>query len=503
MRVASSPAPVAGSPVSPEPRPRPNPALPRRPARAGPSPLPSPTRGAEPCSTIPTSCTSWSPIVTARPVRWPPRDEGAASTVRCSGLAGVTAGEPHPSRSLTGANDTHRRPARITRDRGAERVPGTTVRRMPTRQRPDRNLALELVRVTEAAALAASRWMGRGDKNGADGAAVDAMRIVLAHACRWTASSSSARARRTKRRCSSTASRSATARARRPTSPSTRSTAPRSRRSGRGNAIAVIAGRERGTMFDPGPVRLHGEDRRRARSAPASIDINASRRPRTSQAVAKAKGESGPRRHRRDPRPRPPRRPHRRGPRGRRPHPAHPRRRRRRRHLHRLARLRRRHPVRHRRHPRGRHHRRRAQVHGRRDPGSALAPQRRRARRGRSPPATTSTRCSPPTTSSPATTASSPPPASPTASCSRASTTTPGGATTQSLVMRSKSGTVRLDQRPPPARQAAGLRGRRLRLASSPSSAALRLAPTRFARQCLGAARGAPAKPDAPGSGRR
>jgi fructose-1,6-bisphosphatase II len=46
-------------------------------------------------------------------------------------------------------------------------------------QAPDRNLALELVRVTEAAALAASRWMGRGDKEGADGAAVDAMRVIL------------------------------------------------------------------------------------------------------------------------------------------------------------------------------------------------------------------------------------------------------------------------------------------------------------------------------------
>jgi fructose-1,6-bisphosphatase II len=44
---------------------------------------------------------------------------------------------------------------------------------------PDRNLALELARVTESAALAASRWMGRGDKLGADGAAVDAMRTVL------------------------------------------------------------------------------------------------------------------------------------------------------------------------------------------------------------------------------------------------------------------------------------------------------------------------------------
>src|SRR5215210_1671412 len=44
---------------------------------------------------------------------------------------------------------------------------------------PDRNLALELVRVTEAAALAASRWVGRGDKDAADAAAVDAMRLML------------------------------------------------------------------------------------------------------------------------------------------------------------------------------------------------------------------------------------------------------------------------------------------------------------------------------------
>ena len=48
------------------------------------------------------------------------------------------------------------------------------------RQAPDRNLALELVRVTEAAAMAAARYVGRGDKDGADGAAVDAMRVVLA-----------------------------------------------------------------------------------------------------------------------------------------------------------------------------------------------------------------------------------------------------------------------------------------------------------------------------------
>ncbi|MFG3246880.1 class II fructose-bisphosphatase [Streptomyces sp. NPDC048187] len=44
---------------------------------------------------------------------------------------------------------------------------------------PDRNLAMELVRVTEAAAMAAGRWVGRGDKNGADGAAVRAMRALV------------------------------------------------------------------------------------------------------------------------------------------------------------------------------------------------------------------------------------------------------------------------------------------------------------------------------------
>jgi fructose-1,6-bisphosphatase II len=47
------------------------------------------------------------------------------------------------------------------------------------RPAPDRNLALELVRVTEAAAMAAGRWVGRGDKNGGDGAAVDAMRALI------------------------------------------------------------------------------------------------------------------------------------------------------------------------------------------------------------------------------------------------------------------------------------------------------------------------------------
>jgi fructose-1,6-bisphosphatase II len=46
-------------------------------------------------------------------------------------------------------------------------------------ERPDRNLAMELARVTEAAALAAGRWVGRGDKIAADQAAVDAMRLMI------------------------------------------------------------------------------------------------------------------------------------------------------------------------------------------------------------------------------------------------------------------------------------------------------------------------------------
>ena len=55
----------------------------------------------------------------------------------------------------------------------------STPRQNPTPEEPDRNLALELVRVTEAAAMAAGRWVGRGDKNGGDQAAVDAMRKLV------------------------------------------------------------------------------------------------------------------------------------------------------------------------------------------------------------------------------------------------------------------------------------------------------------------------------------
>ncbi len=59
----------------------------------------------------------------------------------------------------------------------AQETPPITLETEPSA--PDRNLALELARVTEAAALAAGRWVGRGDKNGADGAAVSAMRQLI------------------------------------------------------------------------------------------------------------------------------------------------------------------------------------------------------------------------------------------------------------------------------------------------------------------------------------
>ncbi|GAB3871486.1 class II fructose-bisphosphatase [Kibdelosporangium lantanae] len=55
----------------------------------------------------------------------------------------------------------------------------TTSSAASRREAPDRNLALELVRVTEAAAMSAGRWVGRGDKNGGDQAAVDAMRKLI------------------------------------------------------------------------------------------------------------------------------------------------------------------------------------------------------------------------------------------------------------------------------------------------------------------------------------
>ncbi len=235
---------------------------------------------------------------------------------------------------------------------------------------PDRNLALDIVRVTEAAAMAASRWMGRGDKEGADGAAVDAMRITLGSVpmdgivvigegekdeAPMLFNGESV----------GDGNGPATDIAVDPIDGTTLTA------KGRGNAIAVIAVSERGTMFDPGPC-VYMEKIAVGPECAGVIDLNCSPTENL-QAVAKAKGESV-----RDvtavilERPR-----HDelidevRACRG--SSPAHPGRRCGRRHLDRLVGLRCRHPLRHRRHARRCHHRGRPQVHGRRDADPPLA----------------------------------------------------------------------------------------------------------------------------------
>ena len=160
---------------------------------------------------------------------------------------------------------------------------------MVERQAPDRNLALDLVRVTEAAALAGSRWMGRGDKEGADAAAVDAMRIVLssvqmdgvvvigegekdeAPMLYNGESIGDGNPPKTDIAVDPIDGTTLTA-------------------LGRGNAIAVIAVSERGTMFDPGPC-VYMEKIATGPEAADAIDITRSPTENI-QAVAEAKRES-------------------------------------------------------------------------------------------------------------------------------------------------------------------------------------------------------------------
>ncbi|MGH9101890.1 MAG: class II fructose-bisphosphatase [Acidimicrobiales bacterium] len=121
-----------------------------------------------------------------------------------------------------------------------------------SRQKPDRNLALELVRVTEAAAIAASRWMGRGEKEGADAAAVEAMRHVLSTVTMdgvvviGEGEKDNAPMLYNGERIGD-GSPPETDIAVDPIDGTTTTAL------GRGGALAVIAVSERGTMFDPGP----------------------------------------------------------------------------------------------------------------------------------------------------------------------------------------------------------------------------------------------------------
>ena len=155
-------------------------------------------------------------------------------------------------------------------------------------QRPDRNLAMELVRVTESAALAASRWVGRGDKIGADGAAVDAMRTVLATVpmdgivvIGEGEKDEAPMLFNGERVGDGTAPLTDVA-----VDPIDGTTLTAK---GRANAISVIAVSERGTMFNPGPcVYMH-----KIAVGPAavgSIDITATPS-QNLRWIAKAKGE--------------------------------------------------------------------------------------------------------------------------------------------------------------------------------------------------------------------
>jgi fructose-1,6-bisphosphatase II len=160
---------------------------------------------------------------------------------------------------------------------------------MTDRQVPDRNLALELVRVTEAAAMAASRWMGRGDKNGADGAAVEAMRTVLERVPMdgivviGEGEKDEAPMLYNGERIGD-GSPPETDIAVDPVEGTTLTAL------GRGNAISVIAMSERGTMFDPGPC-VYMEKIAVGPESLGAIDITATPTENL-KAVAKAKGES-------------------------------------------------------------------------------------------------------------------------------------------------------------------------------------------------------------------
>jgi len=159
---------------------------------------------------------------------------------------------------------------------------------MSSKKTADRNLAMELVRVTESGAMAASRWMGRGDKEGADGAAVDAMRtmldtvqmdglVVIGVGVMDEAPMlymGEAVGDGTPPLCDVAVD---------PIDGTTLTAL------GRANAIAVLAVSDRGTMFNPGPC-VYMEKIAVGPGAVGVIDINA---PVTAnlEAVAKAKGE--------------------------------------------------------------------------------------------------------------------------------------------------------------------------------------------------------------------
>jgi fructose-1,6-bisphosphatase II len=157
-----------------------------------------------------------------------------------------------------------------------------------TQQPPDRNLAMDLMRATEAAALAGGRWMGRGDKNAADGAAVEAMRVVLSTVAMegvvviGEGEKDEAPMLFNGEQIGDGSAPSMDI-AVDPIDGTTLTSL------GRGGAIAVIAMSERGTMFDPGPC-VYMDKIAAGPAAADVIDIEAPVKANL-EAVAKALGE--------------------------------------------------------------------------------------------------------------------------------------------------------------------------------------------------------------------
>lgn len=156
-----------------------------------------------------------------------------------------------------------------------------------TNRAPDRNLAMELVRTTEAAALAASGWVGRGDKDGADGAAVDAMRLILG-TVQMTGTVIIGEGEKDEApmlyngEVVGDGSNPQVDIAVDPIDGTTLTS------KGLGGAVAVIAVSEQGTMFDPGPC-VYMEKIAVGAEAADVIDLNMSVEENL-KAVAKAKG---------------------------------------------------------------------------------------------------------------------------------------------------------------------------------------------------------------------
>jgi fructose-1,6-bisphosphatase II len=154
-------------------------------------------------------------------------------------------------------------------------------------QAPDRNLAMDLARVTEAAALAAGRWMGRGDKDAADQAAVDAMRLVLNTVAMdgivVIGEGEKDEAPMLFNGEEIGAGGPACDIAVDPIDGTTLTSL------GRNNAISVIAISERGTMYDPGPC-VYMEKIAVGPESAEVVDLDASVKANL-EAVAKAKGE--------------------------------------------------------------------------------------------------------------------------------------------------------------------------------------------------------------------